>query len=43
MTDTALLRLQLAVFALVSACFTNIYNCVHNTDAIGFSIQNPDI
>ena len=25
MTDTALLRLQLAVFALVSACFTNIY------------------
>jgi len=25
MTDSALLRLQLAVFALVSACFTNIY------------------
>ena len=25
MTDAALLRLQLAVFALVSACFTNIY------------------
>ena len=25
MTDTAVMRLQLAVFALVSACFTNIY------------------